>query len=244
MATLVGKRVLITGASSGLGAMTALQVAAQGAIPILTARNGRRLRAVSSEIRKQGCEVSSIVADLSSAAQCHDLVKTIQRRHGGVDVLVNNAAEYWTGPDLIDVDVNHWDHMLATNLKAPFLLVRGVAPQMIKQRDGRIINVISATNHVRGIGPFRISKIGLEVLTSTLARELISLGVSTTAINPDWCRSNHSLSGPPPVAAARWVVDLMTRPKREINGVFFDLKWRNGKSRLQKRRRRAGTYGF
>ena len=161
--------------------------------------NEHSLRAcLQREIQETGGRALFIRTDLSKRSDIAKLSSDVKRSLGGLDVLVNNGATYWSGPLLVQTPPSDWATMLNTNLRAPYLLARAFAPGMVEQGHGRIVNIISATSHVNGIGCFRISKISLEVLTSVLAAELQEYGVATTALNPNWFRSDHSLSGPSP----------------------------------------------
>lgn len=242
---LAGKRILITGATSGLGLEVSYALASKAHALILVGRKTDRLRALEKRL-SAGLRPPQIVAaraDLSKATDIQRLQHLIEDRCGGVDAIVNCAAEFFCGVDLIETTVKDFDAIIRVNLAAPFQLCRLLVPQMVRQGSGRVLNVVSATNLVAGFAAFRISKIGLEVLTQALIEELEGKGVGVAAVNPGWMRTGHSSSGRAPRRAAQAIAKLLDCSSREYDGRFFELVEEARECRLRACRRRPGLYG-
>ena len=127
---LTGARVLITGASGGIGRATSRQLAAVGAVLIVTGRSGDALQEVA---RETGAD--PLAADLTDPRQLEGLVRDVLERTGGIDVLVNNAGAGWAGR-LADMDATAINELVALNLTAPIHLTHALLPSMLEQ-DGK-----------------------------------------------------------------------------------------------------------
>jgi short-subunit dehydrogenase len=177
------KTVLITGASSGIGAHAARYLASSGMHTILTARRKENLRAVVREIKSAGGSADYYPADLSDEAQRAGLFERIKKDHPIVDVLINNAGFGWYGffhdmpreiaRDLLAVNVDAITHL--TSLFLPGMLARG---------SGHIINIGSIAGSLpnQGIAIYSASKAFLDVFTTSLHRELRGSGVHASVI--------------------------------------------------------------
>lgn len=144
MTRLAGKVAIITGASSGIGAETAVQFAAHGATVVAVARNRERVQAVVERIKASGGQALAVVADISDEAQIAALVEQTIATYGRIDVLHNNAA--LTDPDTMSkdgaiaaIDAAVWDRVMAVNLRGPMLCSKHVIPHMLRQGGGSII---------------------------------------------------------------------------------------------------------
>jgi NAD(P)-dependent dehydrogenase (short-subunit alcohol dehydrogenase family) len=135
---LQDQKALVTGATSGIGRAIALQFARQGAEVLVHGRDAQRGASVVEAITAAGGKARFVAADLSDPADLQRLVDTI----GEVDVLVNNAGFSWFGPTA-DLDVETFDALFVSNVRAPFFLVAGIAPKMAARGYGCIINVSS-----------------------------------------------------------------------------------------------------
>ncbi|GAA1017474.1 oxidoreductase [Acrocarpospora pleiomorpha] len=169
---LAGARVLITGASSGVGAATARVMAEAGARLVLAGRDKARLEAVAAETG--GCVVVSDVMDG---------VDELAERAGAVDVLVNNAGVGWAGP-LAGMPQQRADELVAVNMAAPIQLTRLLLPGMVAKGEGHIVFVASIAGAI-GVGNeavYSATKAGLLVFAEALHHELRGsrrVGVST-----------------------------------------------------------------
>ncbi len=180
-----GKRVLVTGATKGIGREIALRFAAAGADVAATGRDAGDLESLKREVQASGgrCETES--ADLADAADALRMGRTLAERMGGIDILINNAGT--TYPEtVVDLDVQHWDVTLAVNLRAPALLTKVIAPGMIERGGGAIVSVSSNAGIVGLVehASYCASKFGLNGLTRVMALELGPHNIRVNAVAP------------------------------------------------------------
>lgn len=182
--------MLITGASSGLGAATALRCAAAGARLALAARSVEQLDALAATIRKAGGEAVSLPADVTKDAEVARLVEATVARFGRVDVLVNNAG-FGVLNSIADAEVAELEAMLAVNLVGAARCARAVLPHMLARRQGQIINVASLAGllGMRNFGYYGATKAGLVALTRTMQLDLTGTGVRCVAVCPGAART-------------------------------------------------------
>jgi NAD(P)-dependent dehydrogenase (short-subunit alcohol dehydrogenase family) len=191
MSKLVGKDILITGASQGLGREMALRFAREGASGLsIVARHVDKLNEVREEIRRIAAKIDmvAIEADVSKPRDIERIIATtLAQFKGHFDVLVNNASTIGPSPmpNLLDYPVEDFREVIDTNLIGPFLLIKTVLPAMI-ERGGSIINVTSDAGQVGypGWGAYGISKFGLEGMSQTWASELEDSGVRVNWVDP------------------------------------------------------------
>lgn len=187
------RRVLVTGGARGIGLAIAHHVAARGSALVLMDRDGAGLKAAKDGIAARGVEVSTVVADLTDVAALEAAVVEA----GDVDGLVNCAGIYpVTG--LLDLGVEEWDRVMALNLRAPFLLSRGMARRLIAaRRPGVIVNVSSTASVLArpGIAHYGASKAALNQLTRVLAVELAPHGIRVNAVLPGVVGTERVIGG-------------------------------------------------
>lgn len=178
--SIAGKTALVTGASSGIGYEIARVFTEAGARVIGTGQSQGRLAALRDET---GSDV--IAADIATAEGCEALVRDALALAGRVDILVNSAGVALVGPAL-EFSVEDWDRTMAINLRAPFLLAKGLAPGMIAAKSGKIINISSQTGVIalRDHAAYASSKGGLNALTKSLMTELAPHNIQVNAICP------------------------------------------------------------
>lgn len=179
---LRGKRILLTGASSGIGEVAAELLAAEGATVIAVARREQLLAALVERIRTRGGTAIAMAANLADLSAIDDLVETV----GRVDILINNAARSIRRP-LAD-SLERWhdvERVTQLNYYAPLRLIRGVAPGMIERGDGHIINV-STWRVLPEASPlfsfYNASKAALASVSRVIETEWAPLGVRSTTI--------------------------------------------------------------
>jgi len=236
-------RILVTGASSGLGYQCALALAVRGATVVLVARRRGRLEKLRAKARNLAGRTLVVTGDLARVGEITRLSGAVIREIGGIDILVNNAAVYMEDSEIVATNLDDWMRFMNTNLRAPYLLCRAFVPGMVARGYGRVINILSAKGELGGAGAYRISKIGLEVLTAVLARELRGTGVATLGINPGWMRTEMSESGNSPRGVAKATIDLLELGKNVPNGAIFDLRRRGRKFYFYPRRAARSRYG-
>ncbi len=178
---LAGKTVIVTGASSGIGAATARRLHAAGAHPVLAARRADRLDALSQELDG----ALAIPTDVTDPAQVRDLVAATLDRHERIDGLVNNAGANLDGP-LDRVDPAEFGRILQLNVASLLTVTQAVLPAMRQQHFGRIVNISSGTTRrvAVGIGAYASTKSAVNMLSSVLSPELTDDGIAVSLLLP------------------------------------------------------------
>lgn len=189
MWTLDGRTVLLTGASRGIGPILAETLAAEGMRLTISSRTAAPLEQLAQRLRSKGREVKVIPANLELPEEGENLVKRVMEAGEGIDVLVNNAGMISFLP-YHRIPTNEILREVALNLAAPMLLSRLLLPQMLKQRRGHIVNIVSIAGEVPL--PYEISycatKAGLISFTRSFRSEYRGSGVSASAILPGYIR--------------------------------------------------------
>lgn len=185
---IAGKRVLVTGASSGLGAHFARLLAGQGARVVATARRLDRLEALARDCADLPGEIIPLALDVGSVPAIEAGVAEAGARLGGLDVLINNAGIGETGPAL-SVTEAQWDAQLDVNLKGCFFAAQAAARIMTTQDGGgAIVNIASILGErvMARIAPYAISKAGLIQMTKVLALEWARHAIRVNALAPGY----------------------------------------------------------
>lgn len=179
---LAGKRALVTGASSGLGAHFAVLLAAHGAEVVIAARRMDSLADVARRVEAHGV-ARCLRLDVTDAASRQELAAAA----GPIDILVNNAGVVRETPALSHSD-DDWDAVLDTNLKGMFFLAKALAPGMRERGGGSIINVASilGLRQAAGVVSYAVSKAGVIQLTQALALEWARHGIRVNALAPGY----------------------------------------------------------
>ena len=183
--SLNNQRVLVTGASRGLGAEIASLLAAAGADLVISGRDPIGLENTRQVVEQFGHRCHPVQADLSSIEETHRLADQALELFSTVDVLVNNAGIVFV-EDLLNTTLEHWEATQAVNLRAPYLLSQRLVPEMIKQRRGKIINIspVAAVLAPVGHAAYSASKGGLNLLTQTMAAEWARYNIQANAVAP------------------------------------------------------------
>jgi 3-oxoacyl-[acyl-carrier protein] reductase len=212
---LAGRVALVTGASGGIGAAIARELAHAGASVALSyAHDAARADELARELRRGGAAVVTAGADLADRDALHQLVDDVELELGPVDVLVPNAGVGRIRHAIEDVTDTDWDDHLAVNLSAPFLLARRVAPGMRERGFGRILFVSSVAAFTGGVvGPhYAASKAGLHGITHWLASRLAGHGVTVNTIAPALIERTGMLPGGSDELRARIPVGRLGTP--------------------------------
>lgn len=186
MGKLDGKAALVTGASRGIGAEIAKQLAKEGArVAVNYSGSQSKAEEVVNEIIAAGGQAFAIQASVSDAENVTDMVKQTIEQFGSVDILVNNAG-ITRDNLLMRMKESEWDDVIDTNLKGVFLCTKAVTRQMMKQRAGKIINIASIVGVSGNAGQanYVAAKAGVIGLTKTTAKELASRHINVNAIAP------------------------------------------------------------
>jgi 3-oxoacyl-[acyl-carrier protein] reductase len=186
---LKGHVALVTGASRGIGAAIARELAGRGAVVVGTAttdEGAAKVDAVLQPLRGRGIRL-----DVNDAAGVEAAVDAIVKQHGGLQVLVNNAG---ITRDMLAMRLkdDDWDAVLDTNLKAVFRLSRAVMRTMMKQRYGRIVSITSVVGASGNAGQanYAAAKAGVAGMTRALARELGSRGITVNCVAPGFIETD------------------------------------------------------
>lgn len=189
---LKDQTALVTGASRGIGRAVAVALAAEGAYILVNYQNSiDSANETLTQIQSLGGDGMLYKADISKVDEVESMVQHLKQHRGRIDILVNNAGI--TRDKLImRMSEEDWDSVLDTNLKGAFLSCRAVAPMMIKQRSGAIVNIGSVIGAMGGAGQanYSAAKAGIEGFTRSLARELGSRNVRVNAIAPGFIETD------------------------------------------------------
>ena len=211
---LAHRVALVTGASGGIGRQLSLRLAGDGAaVAVHYGANREAAERVVETIRAGGGQAVALAADLRDARATAGLIDAVEGRLGPVDVLVANAGLSQPG-SYEEVDAAAFDEMLAVNLRAPYLLARGVLPGMRARQFGRILFTSSVAALTGGIvGPhYAASKAGLHGLTHFLAARAARDGVTVNAIAPALIEDTAMLPGDPGDLKQRVPVGRLGKP--------------------------------
>ncbi|SKC01251.1 SDR family NAD(P)-dependent oxidoreductase [Sphingopyxis flava] len=194
---LEGKRALVTGSSSGIGAAIARLLAAEGAKVMFHGRDEAKTRAVAQSIVDAGGEADFVMGALNEEADCARVASAVIERFGGVDILVNNAggmaassrpdttAESFNRPWL-ETPWDDWRWTYEQNVGSSVRLIQALAPGMIERGWGRIINIssASATQTEPDLADYQPAKAAITNMTSGLAKSLAGTGVTVNTVTP------------------------------------------------------------
>jgi len=188
---------LVTGGSRGIGRAIALKLASLGASVAICGRDASALEKTAAELRGSGGAVLAAEADVRLAANVQSLVAETEDKLGPISVLVNNAGIGSFGP-AHEKSEEDWDRVLNTNLKSVFLVSKAVAPSMIRERRGDIINIssLAGKNTFAGGGIYCASKWGLQGLSGCMAEDLRGYGIRVSVICPGSVATEFSGRGP------------------------------------------------
>lgn len=186
--SMLGKLVLVTGASSGLGKHFAQVLAQAGATVLLTARNVEKLQQVLEQIQASGAVAHAVAMDVSNSSSVKNAMAQIVKQYGVPDVLVNNAGQSIAKP-MLEQTEEDWDQILDTNLKGCWLVGTELARALAAAgKPGSIVNIASILGERVGgaVGPYAISKAGLVQATKAMALELARYNIRVNAILPGY----------------------------------------------------------
>lgn len=181
----MNKKVLITGASHGIGKAAAIRFAREGYTLILNCMHSEKeLQTLKTEIQTQySVDCLTFVGDISSPDVVKQIFHDTKERFGGIDILINNAGISHVGL-LSDMKDEEWRRVLSVNLDAVFYCCREAIPHMLSQKSGRIVNISSVWGNVGASmeAAYSASKGGVNTLTKALAKELAPSNIQVNAI--------------------------------------------------------------
>jgi NAD(P)-dependent dehydrogenase (short-subunit alcohol dehydrogenase family) len=184
--TVAGKRILITGGSSGIGRALALRLAGAGAHVLIAARDVKKLEAVASEIQSRGGKVNVYPCDITDATASAEMVERVLAAAGGVDILVNNAGHSIRRSIAISCNRLHdYERLMQLNYFAAVRLTLALVPHMAERGDGHVIAIssIGVLSNAPRFSGYIASKAALEAFTRCASAEYRSKGVRFTVVN-------------------------------------------------------------
>lgn len=186
MARFTDKTVVVTGSAHGIGRASALRFASEGAnVAVLDLRDDGQ--AVAEECASFGVEARSYVVDVANEDQVADVVSRVEHDFGGIDVLHSNAGRLRAGT-VTETDLQEWNLTLSVNVTSMYLMVRSVAPVMLKKGKGAIITTgsISGLFGEPALAVYATSKAAVVNLTRSLAIDYARLGIRVNCVCPGW----------------------------------------------------------
>jgi NAD(P)-dependent dehydrogenase (short-subunit alcohol dehydrogenase family) len=190
MRGLKGKRVLISGGTSGIGLATARRFLEEDARVFVAGRDPDKVNRTMAELQPLG-EIGGMSCDVSREDDVLALVKAAEDALGGIDVLINNAGTSRRDP-FLDITPEHWDRIIEINLRGMFLLAQAVSRRMVAQGTGGVILNMASTNALGGeanLAHYNASKGGVLLLTKTMAVELGPHGIRVNDLCPGYIRT-------------------------------------------------------
>ncbi|MDD5250641.1 MAG: SDR family NAD(P)-dependent oxidoreductase [Rhodocyclaceae bacterium] len=245
--------LLITGASRGIGAASAICFAQAGAKVVAAARSRDALEDVAARIGALHGTCLPIPADVTDEASVRHLVAHALARFGRIDLLINNAGVGVCGPTE-RTTLDDWNVVIGTNLKGAFLCAREIIPVMVRQGGGHIINVASQAGRFGfpRLALYCASKYGLIGMSESLGRELAASNIRVSYLCPGWVDTAfleifqddivRKAIKASPHAIAREILDLATKPRIASRPTFVGKVARLLKRRLQGAATQCETY--
>jgi 3-oxoacyl-[acyl-carrier protein] reductase len=242
MQDLAGKVAIVTGASRGIGAATALALGEAGASVMLAARDAARNEASAERIAASGGRATAMACDVSNYQACQLLVQQTTQRFGPPDVLVNNAGVIEPIGVVGDTDPAEWARSIQINLIGAYYAIRAVLPAMLARGRGAIINVSSgaALRPQEGWSAYCTGKAGLAMLTRSIDMEHRAAGIRVFGFQPGTTDTDMQViiraSGINPISRipreqltpvthpARAIVYLCTPDADDLAGREFSLR--------------------
>jgi NAD(P)-dependent dehydrogenase (short-subunit alcohol dehydrogenase family) len=192
---LIGKTALITGASRGIGAATAIALARSGASRLILHYNSYKpgIDEVTAAAQSAGADVTAIQADLGTNPGIESFLQSLKATGADVDILVNNAGSLVQRAKLADFTPELFDRVITLNVKSAWFIAQAVAPHMVERKCGFIVNVSSiAARNGGGIGAtvYAAAKAAVAAMTKGMMKELAPHGIRVNAVSPGTVDNN------------------------------------------------------
>ena len=237
---IAGKVVVITGASSGLGAAAARHLSSLGAVVVLGARRKEKIDEIAAEINGRGGQALAVKTDVTDVNQAKHLVDTAVKTYGKIDVLLNNAGLMPLSP-LEYLKIDDWNRCIDVNIKGVLYGIAAALPYMKEQKSGQIISVSSVAGHTitPGGAVYSATKYSVRVISEALRQEVKPYNIRTAVISPgavntdlpgsvtapdvaEGIRQYYAKNAIPADSFARAVAFVISQPEDiDVNEVLF-----------------------
>ena len=186
--------VLITGASSGIGAACAKVFAAAGAKLIVAARRKDQLKQLADELSQTGTQVHPLVLDVRDRSSVQSTLASLPDSFAEVDVLINNAGLSRDLDKLYEADIQGWEEMIDTNIKGLLYVTRSIVPGMVKRDRGHVVNIGSTAGHQTypGGNVYCGTKAAVKSISEGLKQDLLGTSVRVSSVDPGLVETNFS----------------------------------------------------
>ena len=187
MQSLVGKVALVTGASSGIGEATAIELAKHGADIILAARRSDRINTLADKLSKEyGIRTLTVVLDVCNQQQVIDSIHNLPAEFAKIDILINNAGLALGSDSMQNSNTHNWNTMIDTNIKGLLYVTHAVLPIMIKHNNGHIVNIssIAGIEHYSGGNVYSATKHAVRAISKSLRLDLNGYQIRVSDIAP------------------------------------------------------------
>ena len=194
MASIQDQIVLITGASSGIGAACAKEFAQAGAKLILVARRLDRLKEMATELEQNGSSVHLVQLDVCDRAQVETSLQQLPEAWADVDILINNAGLSRGKDKLYEADIQGWEEMIDTNIKGLLYMTRQLVPGMVSRGRGQVVNIGSVAGHQAypGGNVYCATKAAVRSLSQGLKMDLLGTPVRVSCVDPGMVETEFS----------------------------------------------------
>jgi len=251
MDELNGRAAIITGASRGIGAATARELAGRGVAVVLFARNRDAIEALADGIRRDGGRADAVAGDVANWSDVENAARRCRElADGRIDILVNNAGLIDPVARIAESSPDAWSHVVDVNLKGVYHGLRAVLPTMVEQGRGVIVNISSgaATGALEGWSHYCATKAAVLSLTRCVHKEYAEHGIRCAGLSPGTVATDMQVairdSGVNPVSELDWdahipaewparaIAWLCTSDADDIAGEDFSIKTPEGRARV------------
>ena len=201
-----GKSVLIAGGTGALGRAVVLAFLDESAYVVVTYRRQEEFVALNKTAAATGLSLEGFQVDVTDESPVRRLTEQLLASHGRVDVLVNAVGGYAGGQPLWETDSKTFDQMFALNLRSGYVLCRAIAPVMLKQKSGAIVNVSSrmAFDHAAGAAAYAASKAAAVAMIDSLAADLKGTGIRVNSVLPSIIDTDANRKAMPKADFTKW----------------------------------------
>ena len=226
-AGLKDRHILLTGATRGIGRSLAIRLSAEGPRLFLSGRDVQLLAEVAEKCTEAGAtSVTYLAAELSKDDEVALLLRSAREAFGSIDMLINNAGFNARKAPIAEVETEEFDNILAVNLRAPFLLMRGTHADMKAEGRGHVVNILSTVCHSDNetMGAYTAAKVALDAMTRIYRKEARPDGIRVTSIYPGGTNTDFRPKDRPdymsPASVADAIHAVLTLPEDVVTHEF------------------------